>query len=581
MIAHRGFEPLTEDGPVRFRLFSPLLAAALIVTACGQRPSGPQATTPTAAPTISVAVAPASKTTIVQTLTATGSVQALSEISVIPKQAGRIEKMPVDVGTRVKAGDVIAQLEHTTLDLSLQNAQAQLLTAQARLDTIKAGPRAENVREAELAVSSAQAKLQDLLAGPKPANVAQAAASLDSARQKLAAMQAGGQPNTVKQAQASLASAQARLQSLKDGPRPADVTPLEVAVEQAKSSLNAAQISRDGACGPSSQSVPCKAGNATVEAAQNAVNQAEAGLRAKVAPPSPTDLQQAQAAVDQAQAALNAAQNPYTAQDVQQAQDAVRQAQAGLALAQQPYTAADIEQARNAVTTAQQQLALTKQPYTEQDVQTAQAGVAQAQVSVDQVRQSLADTTVTAPVDGVITQKLLSEGALASTAAALVTIASSAVKVELPVDETQVTNLKLGQAASISGAVLGANAVPGKVTNVAPSGDAKARTFNVDVTPDQPEALRPGMFVKVTIEVLAHQDVTAVPTVALVDRLSKNYVFVVQNGVAHEVPVEVGLTNAQLTEITSGVDVGTAVVVQGLQSLNDGDRVTTQNAPAG
>src|SRR5205814_7107696 len=134
-----------------------------------------------------------------------------------------------------------------------------------------------------------------------------------------------------------------------------------------------------------------------------------------------------------------------------------------------PYTDEDVRQARNAVDTASQQLALAKQPYTAQDVQTADAGVAQAQAGVDQATQTIKDATVTAPIAGVITQKLLSEGAVASPAQPLVTIASSAIKVQVPAEETQVANLKIGSDATISSSTAGSAAIPAKITNVAPS----------------------------------------------------------------------------------------------------------------
>jgi RND family efflux transporter MFP subunit len=259
----------------------------------------------------------------------------------------------------------------------------------------------------------------------------------------------------------------------------------------------------------------------------------------------------------------------------------VTQAEASLALAMQPYTAQDIEQQKNAVVSAQQALSLAQHPYTDQDLQTAEAGVAQAQVGVDQARQAVTDTIVTAPVAGIITQKPANEGGLASAAAPIVSISSDLVKVQVPIEESQVPNLKLGEAATIGGSVLGSATITGKVTNVAPSGDTKSRTFTADVTPDQAGDLRPGMFVQVTIALQEHQNVTSVPTSAIVSNVNGTFVFVVENGIAHEVAVTTGLANPTLTEITQGVSPGQRVVVQSQQRLNDGDRVATTTAPAG
>jgi RND family efflux transporter MFP subunit len=494
---------------------------------------------------------------------------------VLPKESGRIEKLTVDVGSRVKAGDVIAQLEHTTQDLSVEQARAQLQTAQAHLDTIKAGPRPENVRQSEINLDTAESRLKAMQDGPRAETVAQARLQVDAAQQKLNTIQAGGRAETVAQAQATLSQAQARLQALKNGLRPEGQAPLELAVSQAKNALYAAQLTRDGNCNPAYPKYMCDAANAQVNAAQTAVDQAMANLRAQTAAPTQTDVQQAQAAVDQAQAALNLAQKPYTDQDLKSAQDALAQAQQQLALSAKPYTAQDLRQAQDAVDLAEQQLALAKQPYTKEDLETAQAGVAQAQAGVDQAVQAVKDATVVAPIDGVVTEKDLNTGALASPTQPIVAIAGSGVKVEIPVEEAQVVNLKLGMPAALTGPPLGDKSISAKVTNIAPTGDPKNRTFAVDLTPtDNTSALLPGMFVTVILNAVQHAGVLAVPSQAVVERAGTFYVYVVANNVVRQVPVTVGLSDGKLTEVSGNLEAGQSVVVSGQDQLADGDHVT-------
>jgi HlyD family secretion protein len=557
------------------RLLAGMLIAAVVLAGCSQKP----ATAPAALAT-SVQVAPSKQTDLRQALTYTGDVKPVSQIDVLPKGSGRITALSVAVGSKVQAGDVIAQLEHTTLDLALQQAQAQLLTAQAHLDTVKAGPRAENVAQAQANVDVAQSRLQTLLNGPKAAAVAQAQAAVDQAQQHLNSVKSGSRAESISQAQANLSAAQARLDALKNGPRPEVIAQLQLAVSQAKNALFAAQASRDGTCGSKfTPGYACQAANAQVDAAQTAVDQANQALKTQTAPPTATDLQQAQAAVDQAQAALQLAQKPYTAEDLKTAQAQVDQALQGLALVKQPYTDEDIRQAKDAVDVAQQQLALAKAPYTDQDLETAQAGVAQAQAGVDQAKQAVADATITAPIAGVITQKLLDVGAMAAPTQPIVSIATSDVKVTVAAEDTQVANLKIGQPCTIAGPALGDQVVTAKVTNISPSGDAKSRTFAVEVTPDATNAsLLSGMFVQVTLNAVEHKGVVAVPTQALVERGGKYFVYVVNQNIAHLTPVTVGLADTSQTEV-NGIPAGTNVVIQGQDQLTDGDHVAV--APAG
>jgi HlyD family secretion protein len=547
-------------------IVSALLAVTVIASACSKQPVASPAP-----PLTSVQVVAAKQTDLRQALTYAGSVKAVSEVSVMPQQSGKITAMPIEVGSTVKAGDLIAQLEHTTLDLSLQAARAQLQTAQARLDTVKAGPRAETVRQAELNLDVAQSRLQTLLNGPKAASVTQAQLAVDSAQQHLKAVQAGSRSESVAQAQASLTAAEAQLQALKNGTRPEDLVASQLAVSQAKNSLLSAQVSRDGACS-TTKGYQCVAANAAVNAAQTGVDMANAALKAQVAPPTATDLQQAQAAVDQARAALALTQKPFTAQDLKTAQDAVDQARAGLALASEPFTDEDVRQARDAADTAQAQLDLAKAPFTAQDLETAQAGLAQAQVAVDQAQQSIKDTAITAPVDGVVSQKLLSVGAMASPAQPVVVLAGGGIKVTVPAEETQIANLKIGQDASISAAVLGDRVVAARISNISPSGDAQNRTFAVDVVPQSSADLLPGMFVQVTLNAVEHKGVIAVPSQAIIERAGKFYVFAVASDVAKLLPVTVGLSDGKLTEV-SGVNGGDNVVILGQDQIADGDKV--------
>src|SRR5579859_2450225 len=213
---------------------------AFLLTACGGRPGqqGPAAQKPVGA-TVSVAVAPAEKANVTQTFTYTGDVKATSEISVMPKQSGRIVTMPVEVGSQVSAGDLIAALDHTTLDLTLQQAQAGLLAAQAKLATVQAGPRDENVRQAELNVDTAQSRLQNMINGPKAASVAQGEAAVDATRQRLDALR-HPRPETVAQAQLNIDQAQQKLDAIQH-PRLETVTQAQLNVDQAKQKLATVQ----------------------------------------------------------------------------------------------------------------------------------------------------------------------------------------------------------------------------------------------------------------------------------------------------------------------------------------------------
>ena len=98
----------------QFHVVSVALVAALVSAACSGGGGGAQAAQPkpTAAPVaIPITAEPVTRTDIQQTAAFTGSVTATNQISVLPQASGRLESLFVDVGSPVKAGDVVAQLD--------------------------------------------------------------------------------------------------------------------------------------------------------------------------------------------------------------------------------------------------------------------------------------------------------------------------------------------------------------------------------------------------------------------------------------------------------------------------------------
>ena len=70
---------------------------------------------------------------------------------------GQLSDLRVDVGSAVKAGEVIGQLDTAVLDAEIAKAEAAVKVAQAGLDRVKAGPRTEQVAEAQSYLAASQA----------------------------------------------------------------------------------------------------------------------------------------------------------------------------------------------------------------------------------------------------------------------------------------------------------------------------------------------------------------------------------------------------------------------------------------
>lgn len=90
-----------------------------------------------------------------KTITATGTLEATNTVVVGTQVSGVIEKLYVDFNSRVKKGQLIAELDKSTLQSSLDNAEADLYNAQAEFDYQKANyNRAKELFEKKLSSES-------------------------------------------------------------------------------------------------------------------------------------------------------------------------------------------------------------------------------------------------------------------------------------------------------------------------------------------------------------------------------------------------------------------------------------------
>jgi membrane fusion protein, multidrug efflux system len=144
-------------------------ASALLIVlaaACGpatgaapaQKPGSPPASTE---PAREVTTAIAAEMPWERTLRATGELAAFDAATISVKVPGRIEKLDVDVGTRLNRGDVLALIEPRDYDLRRQAAVAALQAARARLGLPLEGDDDKVVPEDAALVKLARAQLDD------------------------------------------------------------------------------------------------------------------------------------------------------------------------------------------------------------------------------------------------------------------------------------------------------------------------------------------------------------------------------------------------------------------------------------
>ena len=83
---------------------------------------------------ISFATEQVNRTSISTSVTATGTLEAVTTVTVGTQVSGIVNKLYVDYNTVVKKGQVIAELDRTNLESDLASQQANLRSAQSELE---------------------------------------------------------------------------------------------------------------------------------------------------------------------------------------------------------------------------------------------------------------------------------------------------------------------------------------------------------------------------------------------------------------------------------------------------------------
>jgi len=112
--------------------------------------------------TLSAAATVGSKSLKEGLIAAPGRVEAISEeVRLSAELSGRLKKVNVEEGDRVKRGEILAELENADYRARVESAEAELAQREAELRRTVNGSRTEERREAEAAKHAAKAVLDN------------------------------------------------------------------------------------------------------------------------------------------------------------------------------------------------------------------------------------------------------------------------------------------------------------------------------------------------------------------------------------------------------------------------------------
>lgn len=185
---------------------------------------------------------------------------------------------------------------------------------------------------------------------------------------------------------------------------------------------------------------------------------------------------------------------------------------------------------------------------------------------VDGLKGKLEALTVRSPVNGMVADLAQPDQSHVGSSMPLVTVVDlSALAIQFQVAESFAGGITTGMPAQIT---IDGQTVQGLVTQISPDVRDGWVTGRAKFTGSQPVGLRQNEQAAVRIVMGEHKDVLKVERGAFLDP-STRFVYVVHDGEATRVPVELGAASVSEIEVLHGLNAGDRVVISDTQDFND------------
>jgi RND family efflux transporter MFP subunit len=461
---------------------------------------------------------------VVEAIDEPGTVVAENKAGLSFQEAGQISSVDVKEGDAVKTGATLAHLNSATMEANLEQANAAVAAAQAKLDGLQIGATPQAIAVSQAALAVAQQALLNSYATVQNTLADAYAKGNDAVTSELAPFFTGAQTDSVQfafqisdsqlaidivaqrvQAGAELASWMQEDASIADS---TDTSQLDQALSQADGHLAAIQTLLTTA-------VSAVADNTNLSAAIAATYRADASA----------GLSETNVAI----AEVRALEHTVAAE-------------------------------KATVVQAQAQLNLTTASATSQDIEAQQAAVKQAQAAVAAVQVALDNAALVAPFSGTVQDLTAQVGQVVSPGQQVLSLVNNGgIKIQTYVSEADVARIKVGDAAAVTLDAFGTGTVfPATITTIDGTETPVNGTPSYLITLHfaKPESqVRDGMTGNVHVVLAEHDDVIVVPSRLVLNDDNRYEVLVQTPAGIERRQVQIGLVGDDgMTEITSGID---------------------------
>ena len=303
---------------------------------------------------------------------------------------------------------------------------------------------------------------------------------------------------------------------------------------------------------------------------------------------------QAQATLDSVQASSDKIKSGARPQVIKQAESALLQAKMNRDSVEENYlrmkklfsekaiSEQQYEQAKNQYEIADVQYQSAQESYelviegaAEEDIKSVEAQVRQTKAALDMAKYQLKNTQITAPISGKVTSITVSSGEMVAPSVPLLSIIDvSRIFVKVGISEKDISKIKEGQTVHLEIDAFPEEKFRGEVVSKGVAVDQMSKTLEVKIEILQPETDIPvGVFARGDILVKTNQDALIIPSSALTRKKDGIYVYVIEEEIARQKEVVLGIIQDERVEILKGLSEKEEIVVLGNQELQDGLKV--------
>ncbi len=212
----------------------------------------------------------------------------------------------------------------------------------------------------------------------------------------------------------------------------------------------------------------------------------------------------------------------------------------------------------------------------------------EAQTTLEEARsaervaaKSLSDCRLYAPFAGVISSKNMEKGqnvVPGSPVAKLVTVGRLKVKIAVP--ENEISQIAVGQRATVSVAALGGQPMTGTVTEKGVTADPMTRAYDVKITvSNDGRKLMPGMVAEVSIDGKQASTVCVIPAhIVQIDEHNNEFVWLAVDGKAVKRVIKCGDFTADGVAVISGLAAGDNIISAGQNRVSNGTKISSRQA---